>query len=145
LQIPFFLNVALAFSTYIPSFPFSPKYTFELAQKLDIAFSSLLNESNVETGEPLSGFNTGRKVTMTEKIRLRGLVERTRINVARVANEESVDEHSRITELMTDEDEDLMEEDAYTNNDEGVARIYERTIIDLGPSLDGAPNIGIPD
>ncbi|MCJ1445042.1 MAG: hypothetical protein MMC23_005547 [Stictis urceolatum] len=147
LQIPLLLNVAGAASSYLPSFPFAPKRTFQLLQNLDLAFASLLNGTSVETGDPLPGFESGRKVTLTEKIRLRGLVESTRLKVARLASGDSVDGESRVVDMTTDDEDEMMMDD---DSDEGygavemeVARTYERTLIDLGTVLDGASNIGI--
>lgn len=155
LQIPYFLTVALTLSSYLPSFTFSPRPTFHLLQKLDLVFSSLLHGRNVETGDTLPGFEGGRaKLSTTEKVRLRGLVERTRVTVVEVAgNRGSVDDASRATETQTDTEDDLSTTDN-ENAMEGVedadghgrwemeiARVYERTVVDLGQSLDSA-NVG---
>ena len=155
LQIPYFLTVALTLSSYLPSFTFSPRPTFHLLQKLDLVFSSLLQGRNVETGDTLPGFEGGRaKLSTTEKVRLRGLVERTRVTVVEVAgNRGSVDDASRATETQTDTEDDLSTTDN-ENAMEGVedadghgrwemeiARVYERTVVDLGQSLDSA-NVG---
>ena len=134
---------------YLPSFPFDPRRTFPLLQKLDFAFSSLLHGQNVETGETLSGFEGGRtKVTTTEKVRMRGIVERTRIAVVSVASKDgSVQGSSRVTETeddITTDDDDAMMDDIEHGIGSGswemeVARVYERTIVDLGATLDAAP------
>lgn len=93
----------------------------------------------------LPGFQDGRgKLTTTEKVRIRGLVERTRVAVVVVAGkDESVDDGSRVTE--TDEnmttDDDMTMGGTETGDERGrwemqVARVYERTIVDLGAALD---------
>ncbi len=147
------------------SFPFSPQPTFQLLQKLDVAFSSLLREANVQTGVCLPGFENGRgRLSTTEKVRIRSLVERTRVAVVEVAGENGsgMDSDSarkmmalsyRKTgeEFMTDYDGDETTEGSNYDNEprEGlqdgkgngrwemeVARVYERTIVELGLSLD---------
>ena len=145
LQTPYLLNVALTVSIYLPSFNFAPRRTFQLLQKLDVAFSSLLHGQNVESGEALPGFEYGRgKITTTEKVRIRGLVERTRLAVVVAAGKDrSIDERSRVIE--TDEnmttDDDVVMDGTETGEEHGgwemdVARVYERTIVDLGAALD---------
>ena len=140
LQIPFLLNIANATSTYLPSFAFSPRATFQLLRKLDSAFSSLLNWTDNETGEQLPGFDSGRRVTVTEKVRIRGIVENTRTVVVSVFSKGgSVVESTDATE---DEDEQ-MGDITGANEDIGigswemeVAKVYEKTIVDIGNALD---------
>ena len=152
LQIPYFLTVALTLSSYLPSFAFSPQSTFHLLQKLDLVFSSLLHGRNVETGDILPGFEGGRaKLSTTEKVRVRGLVERTRVTVVEVAGKRaSVDDVSRLTETQTETEDDIAttDDDNAMEDDGGhgrwemeIARVYERTIVDLGQFLESA-NVG---
>ncbi|MCJ1436215.1 hypothetical protein MMC27_005593 [Xylographa pallens] len=150
LQTPYLLNVALAVTTYLPSFTFTPRQTIQLLQKLDISFSSLLHGHNVETGEALPGFDGGRgKLTTTEKVRVRGLVERTRVAVIVAAGKlGSADGESRVTEtdeaLTTDDDmmEGLEDDASHGRWEMEVARVYERTLVDLGAALDSSNNNG---
>ena len=145
LQIPYLLNVALSVSTYMPSFDFAPRRTFQLLQKLDVAFSSLLHGQNVETGDALPGFEGGRgKLTTTDKVRLRGLVERTRVAVVMAAaKRSSIDGLSKATDtdgtLTTDDDTRMTDIDDSSGHDRWemeIARVYERTLVDLGAALD---------
>jgi hypothetical protein len=76
LQTPYLMNVALLAVSYMPAFTWAPKETLSLLRKLDIVFVGVL-----ESGE-------GKGVTMTEKVRLRALVERTRLVVIEVAGGE---------------------------------------------------------
>lgn len=153
--MPYFLTIALTLSSYLPSFTFSPRPTFHILQKLDLVFSSLLQGRDVETGDALPGFEGGSaRLSTTEKVRVRGLVERTRVIVVEVAGKRgSVDDVRKLTETPTDTEDDLLT----TGNDEAmegvedddghgrwemeVARVYERTIVDLGQFLDSA-NLG---
>ena len=145
--------MALTSCTCLKPFPFSPRSTFHLLHKLDMAFCSLLQGVNAETGEILPGFEGGRgKLSTTEKVRLKGLVERTRVAVVEVAgNGGSVtDTGDALPSDVETEDDDT------TDNDEGeamegvqpgadhgrwemeVARVYEKTIVELGVSLDAS-------
>jgi hypothetical protein len=144
LQIPFLLNIANALNEYMARFPFAPKPTLQLLQKLDFAFSSLLHGEDVETGEQLPGFESGRKVTTTEKVRLRSLVESTRVEVVEISRK------SRVSEDLESGIEDVTEtelesegfsqipghENERSKMDLDVARVYQRTLADLSESLD---------
>lgn len=137
-------------SSYLSSFSFSPPPTFQLLHKLDLAFSSLLQGTSVETGIPLPGFDGSRnKLSTTEKVRMRGLVERTRVAVVDVAGrEESMMHDTSEVQSLTETDDDSLNEDAdsidWDHIDGGhgrwemeIARVYEKTIEELGTSLDG--------
>ncbi|KAL8681322.1 MAG: hypothetical protein Q9186_002531 [Xanthomendoza sp. 1 TL-2023] len=152
LQVAFLLTIALTVMTSLPSFPFMPRPTFQLLQKLDLVFASLLRGVSAETGEALPGSEIGKsKLSTTEKVRMRGIVERTRLAVVEVAGKvESLPDASNTSQsMMTDTDDDFnatMTEDEDMDNleDEGshrrwemaIARVYERTINELGLALD---------
>ena len=92
------------------------------------------------TGDPLPGFETGRRVTTTEKIRLRGLVERTRVRLVDVSRGEAVEDESRgefqdLTSADETEDESMGYPVGEEDFDLDVARVYERTLADLGDTL----------
>jgi hypothetical protein len=159
LQIPFLLNIALAVTSYLPSFPFSPRRTFQLLQKLDLAFVSLLQGRNAETGEELPGFDGGKAVSTTEKVRIRGIVESTRVlvvNISRsggsLASESVTEETETETEGEMDVDTETDVESMGHHEDHGrgdgdwemeVARVYERTVVELGNALnDGTGLVG---
>lgn len=142
------------------SFPFFPQPTFRLLRKLDVVFASLLRGVHVQTGVTLPGFNNGGgKVRTTEQVRIKGLVERTRVAVVEVAGKDArmmtmdLDSARRIIETEDDFTTDGNETmDGSTNDNEtapgfntqegsgkwemDVARVYERTIVELGLSLD---------
>ena len=151
LQIPYLLNIAMAVTTYLPSFAFDPRQTFQLLQKLDLAFSSLLHGKDRETDETLPGFEGGRtKVTITEKVRMRGIVERTRVAVVGVASkDDSILDFFRVADtegdMTTDADtavEDIEDNGSHRRWEMQVARVYERTIVDLGAALDANARSG---
>ena len=85
---------------------------------------------------------------MTEKVRMRGIVERTRVVVVDVAGRGAIatytESSAQITgdDLTTDDDDDDatmngMEIDGHHGRWEmELARVYEKTIMELGTSLD---------
>ena len=165
LQIPYLLNLAVLTADFLPLFgptTRSTQATFRLVSKLDYAFSSLLTGHDTATGELLPGFEGGRTVTTTDKVRLKGIVDRTRLTVARVTSGESVvgDEEDVGEAMDTDTEgegeaggrdgtvtfegfEDNMDDEEDDEWEErGVASVYEKTIGELGDVL-GGPPIGI--
>jgi hypothetical protein len=153
-QKPYLLTVALNVNSYLPSFPFSPQPTFQLLRKLDLAFTSLLQGVNVETGFHLSGFQGGRgKMSTTEKVRLRGLVEGSRLAVVEVAgrsgNANDIGGSARSRTETDDElttDDDMMDNEEVDQGSAGwemeIARVYERTLVELGVSLNHSEGEG---
>ncbi|EDU47590.1 TFB6 domain containing protein [Pyrenophora tritici-repentis] len=165
LQIPYLLNLAVLGAEFLPLFASSTpstQATFRLLSKLDYAFSSLLTGHDAATGDQLPGFEGGRTVTTTDKVRLKGIVDRTRLTVTRVVSKESVvgdedyvgDSMDTDTEKETDASgrQATVTFEGFENNEEdeeddeweerGVASIYEKTIGQLGDVL-GGPPIGI--
>ncbi|KNG51971.1 hypothetical protein TW65_00986 [Stemphylium lycopersici] len=171
LQIPYLLNLAVLTADFLPLFGSttrSTQATFRLVSKLDYAFSSLLTGHDTATGDLLAGFEGGRRVTTTDKVRLKGIVDRTRLAVARVTSGESVvgDEEDVGEAMDTDtegegegegeaeaggrdgtvtfegfeDNTDDEEDDGW--EERGVASVYEKTIGELGDVL-GGPPIGI--
>lgn len=169
LQIPYLLNFAVLTIEFLPLFGTSTRSAqaaFRLIAKLDYAFSSLLVGHDSATGETLPGFDFGRNVSTTDKVRLKGIVDRTRLAVVRfmsgphVATDE-VDEGPMDTDTENERTKDtgMVTFEGFENNesDEGdgdddddddaweernVANIYEKTIGELGDVL-GGPPIGI--
>ncbi len=121
---------------------------FRLLAKLDFAFSSLLQGRDVDTGEPLPGFEGGRRLSGTEKVRIKGLVERTRVCVVGVMNSGEFDREDVEGESSRSGDDSMAEQNAVEDEPDGgewdmeVARVYDRTIVELGDTLGGSP-IGI--
>jgi len=167
LQIPYLLNLAVLTADFLPLFDSSTRSaqaTFRLLSKLDYAFSSLLTGHDTATGEFLPGFENGRTVTTTDKVRLKGVVDRTRLTVTRVMSGDSVvGDEGDVGEAMDTDTEVEAEAEAggrqgtvtfegFEDNDDdeededweerGVASVYEKTIGELGDVL-GGPPIGI--
>jgi hypothetical protein len=105
-------------------------------------------------------------VSTTDKVRLKGVVDRTRLTVVRAMEEESIVDDDEDTEETTDMDMDTDNErvtpgrggcdtvtfEGFEDNDEdedddeweerNIGSIYEKTIGELGDVL-GGPPIGI--
>ena len=160
LQIPYLISLALLLSTIIAGMPANPKQLFRVLAKLDHAFVSLLQGKDVDSGERLPGFENRRGVSGTEKVRIRSLIERTRRSVmeslksgelddAYESNDEDVDEKMDMDAEDDLEGELILEGDGpYAPGEEEeswemqIARVYDRTMVELGDSLE-TPNIGI--
>lgn len=154
LQVPYLINIALLLSGVIAGMPPSPRWLFRVLERLDHCFASLLQGRDVESGVTLPGFEMGRGVSGTEKVRVRSLVERTRVDVLEALKrgefEEEGDEDGERERMETDDEDGLVLEGGDDVVDEGeeetwdmqLARVYDRTIVELGDSLE-APNIGV--
>lgn len=170
LQVPYLLTIARMVCEFIPLFPSSPRSTFRLLEKLDVAFASLLTGKDLDTGEPLPGFEDARTLSTTDKVRIKGVVDRTRVVVVRRLGDGVVDEGDEEGDEADEGDQDGDEEgrregdakdgkgemvhfEGFDDDDEGedgdedweergMARVYERTIGELGDVLGGQP-IGI--
>lgn len=148
LQIPYLIRLATLVLQHIPSFPPAPKSMFMIINKLDYAFASLIQGHDLDTGEPLPGLGTARSVNATERVRIKSLIERTRVVVVQIMNatEFDVDDGDVDNQVMQDDDGEGMslDLDHMDNDDEmEIARVYDRTLVELGDTIDG-PNIGIP-
>ncbi|PPJ55173.1 hypothetical protein CBER1_05428 [Cercospora berteroae] len=158
LQVPYLISLSLMMGNIIQAMPPTPKSLFRTLGKLDHAFASLLQGRDVDTGERLPGFVGERGVSGTEKVRIRSLVERTRVHVVEAFKrgefeyEEPEEEEERDADRMdTDTDGELVLENAENdglddeeNNDFNlqIARVYDATMVELGDSLE-QPSIGL--
>jgi len=138
------LNIALAVTSYLPAFPAAPKATFGLLRKLDHAFASLLIGEDTVTSEILPGFATGKRAGMsrTDMVRCKSLVNETRVLIVEVmskgeveAEDESITESGTETDAMSIDMESAWDADEDKHNMD-VARVYEKTILQLGELLE---------
>ena len=150
LQIPYLISLALLTTTMIPAFPASPRQMFRLLGKLDHAFASLLQGVDIDTGHALPGFRTSRGVSGTEKVRIKSLVERSRVCVVDVMAKGEFDEDDEAGQddpvesdlegdLILEEVDDMAEAEDWTL---AVGKVYDRTLVEIGDTMDG-PAIGI--
>ena len=158
LQIPYLLNIGLLLHAVVQAMPPSPRSLFRLLGKLDRAFAGLLQGRDVETGETLPGFEGRRGVSGTEKVRVRSLVERTRVGVLEAFRrgefEDEVDEEVELGEGEEETDVEMLdgelvlegdgdqEEDEEESWDMQLAKVYDQTIVELGDSLE-EPTLGV--
>jgi hypothetical protein len=118
IQVPYMLNVALLTVSYLPYFPFAPEPTLELFARLDLVFVSLLT--------------SGTGLTMTEKVRLRSIVERTRLAAVDVAAGRGGNSSTEVVE--TEEDVEIAE-DEDSDDDFGVGVAPPDTDPDPAPEV----------
>ncbi|KAF3002666.1 hypothetical protein E8E13_009615 [Curvularia kusanoi] len=168
LQVPYLLTLAVLTAEFLPFFPNTTRSTqssFKLLAKFDYAFSSLLSGHDSASGSVLPGFEQGRRVATTDKVRLKGIVDRTRLTVVKALGGESIaDEEDELGEgeaMDTDtgaddvrrkEEPDTVVFEGFENNEDdeedeeweerNIGSIYEKTIGELGDVL-GGPPIGI--
>ncbi|KAF2721350.1 hypothetical protein K431DRAFT_224320 [Polychaeton citri CBS 116435] len=152
LQVPYLISMALLVSQLVAAMPVGGnggKKLFRCLGKLDRCFSSLIQGRDVEIGDALPGFGFGKCVSGTEKVRIRSLVERTRISVMEAFKSAEFEhfeepEEDRDGGLVLENEEDLGEEEEEEDDswDMLIARVYDRTVQELGDSLP-APDIGI--
>lgn len=151
LQVPYLINLALLLSTILTAMPPTPKTLFRLVGKLDHAFASLIQGRDIETGERLPGFDGRKAVSNTEKVRIRSLVERTRVSAIEAFKKGEFD-NEELDEVASNQNEDgdddlvmdgdVIEEDQDDSWDMQLARLYDHTVVELGDSLE-QPDIGI--
>lgn len=139
LQIPYLLTLALLAVNYIPGFSAAPRTMFRLLDKLDSAFASLIQGKDIETGEPLPGMNGRKGMTGTEKVRIKSLVERTRVTVVELMNKGDYEEEMDEQAETEDEEEDMgdYDYDAGTDFAMEVAKVYDKTLVELRDTLEG--------
>ncbi|KAF9882418.1 meiotic recombination protein dmc1 [Colletotrichum karsti] len=140
LQIPFLLKIASDFTQWIDAFPPSPKATFSVLTKLDHCFASLLSGRDIDTKEPLPGFENGMRagMTTTDMVRCRSSVEQTRLVIVEVLSKEPEEDDDEVEEMDTETEEEVFGS-AWDEDDDrlymDVARVYEHTIVQLGEKL----------
>lgn len=163
LQIPYLLNIANEFTEWVTKFPPQPEPLFAVLSKLDYCFASLLSGQDVDSKEALPGFENGLRgvVTKTDMVRCKSIVEQTRVVIVDVMSkqpdendgsdesETEDDTEKEITEAETDtegnysaaESSGFVDPNWEDPDDElymDVARVYERTLVQLGEVMDEA-------
>ncbi|KAK3332637.1 hypothetical protein B0T19DRAFT_439457 [Cercophora scortea] len=166
LQIPYLLNIANDFNTWITSFPPAPVATFASLRKLDHCFSSLLSGQDIETKETLPGFENGLRhgMSRTDMVRCKSIVEMTRVLIVDVMTQEREPEDGGAEDMegpLTADDTDIemandaVGDDGVDDNDDDdddddddmdmqmdVARVYENTLVQLGLTLGEGGGVG---
>lgn len=139
LQIPYLLTLAGQVCSYLQAFTFSTSF-FALAGKIDEAFASLLQPPN--NGNP-GGFPPYH-VSTTDKVRIKSLVEETRVAAVNAASASghvaSIEDSSEIDTEDDDDDGTTVQNDEEEQSDTlavplKLSRVYKRTLEILGDSL----------
>jgi len=155
------LNIASEMNTWLPAFPPSPKATFSILKKLDHCFASLLAGQDLDSKEPLPGFENGLRggMSRTHMVRCKSIVQDTRVVIIDVMNEEPEEEEDaagagqRATEDESDRDgptdwskvslSKLVDEEEDDNPVYmEMARVYEKTLVQLGETLMEGGGVG---
>lgn len=164
LQIPYLLNIANEFTEWVTKFPPQPEPLFTVLNKLDYCFASLLAGQDADTKETLPGFENGIRgvITKTDMVRCKSIVEQTRVVIVDVMRkqpdengggddgtetETGDDTEKEITEAETDtegnysaaESTGFVDPNWEDPDDElymDVARVYEKTLVQLGEVMD---------
>ena len=152
LQVPYLLNIANEFNSWLSSFAPSPNATFGVLRKLDHCFTSLLAGRDMETKEHLPGFENGLRggMSKTDMVRCKSLVGQTRIIIVDVMSKErdldDDDEETEVTETEDDTEMDMPRHAGGWDEDDerlhmDVARVYENTLVALGEILGAAGEV----
>ncbi|OAP65001.1 hypothetical protein AYL99_00973 [Fonsecaea erecta] len=135
IQIPYLLSLAGLACSYLHAFPFSTS-VFALTSKIDQGFATLLQPPENGTVPTTAPYH----VSMTEKVRIKSLIEETRVAAVNAASGSGHD--ARVHDLSEteteDDDKDPEEDDDQPQNMSislGLSRIYRRTMEILGDSL----------
>ncbi|KAK5114002.1 hypothetical protein LTR62_003125 [Meristemomyces frigidus] len=158
LQVPYLINLASLLSSVISGMPPAPKSLFQCLGKLDHCFASLIQGRDIETDQQLPSFFGQKVMSDTEKVRIRSLVERTRVAIVEAFKKGEFEEESGGEMQQSGDDEDVdmdtdgelvlegslsrFGEEEEDSIDMQLARVYDRTIQELGGSLEG-PGIGV--
>lgn len=126
---------------YSQAFPFSPSL-FSIVARIDEGFASLLQPSALRDAEPLMHYT----VSMTEKVRIKSLIEETRVAAVNAASSSGV-----LTSVqdLSEVDSDDQDSDTTVEPDNGqdaqqsrtfsiplsLSRVYKKTLEILGDSL----------
>jgi ribosomal protein L12E/L44/L45/RPP1/RPP2 len=125
---------------YLPAFPFSTSL-FYITAKIDLGFASLLQASDEST---ITAPKVAHHVSVTEKVRIKSLVEETRIAAVNVASASSLASSVQdLSETDTEDHEDDGSEEADEEQQDesnmsislALSRVYKRTLEILGDSL----------
>ncbi|KAG0138053.1 hypothetical protein HOY82DRAFT_546243 [Tuber indicum] len=145
LQIQYLLQIANSFNDYISSFPPRFESTLGLLDKLDRCFHSLITGSSANSYVPSLALS-GSRMNMTERVRLKSIIERTRLHVVGLAEgmmEVPDPPAGEDVPGVGDQEPGNSPVDALGgDSEEGgealeieLSRVYERSLVEIGESL----------
>ncbi|EFR02890.1 hypothetical protein MGYG_05891 [Nannizzia gypsea CBS 118893] len=129
IQVPYMITLAGLVDSYLRDYAWQARSTFALLDRLDAMLAALLAAD--EEGERVEGGGGGgggrKRVSMTERVRIKSLVEGTRVTVFDVRDEAAE---------ADDDDEEDDEVDAAVEAEEAevgrwemaAARVYEKSL-----------------
>jgi hypothetical protein len=135
--VSYCISLATLIQEFMDSFEPAAGPTLALLNKLDVAFASLVTGKNAETGQPLPGFERGSVISMTEKVRIKSIVDQTRMVAVRVLGDDYDDEDG--DEMTESEAEEAGVIPVVSRTNMRIAMVYDRTIGVLGKELDTSP------
>lgn len=123
IQVPYFQAVALAVMEYLPAFPPARTSTLRLVRKVDFCLASLVAGKDVESEEVLPGFEEvgQRWLSRTDVVRLKGILDGTRVVLFDVF-EKGDRERRRRSEERTDGEEEETDVDMEKETDDETVR-----------------------
>ncbi|EOD51967.1 putative meiotic recombination protein dmc1 protein [Neofusicoccum parvum UCRNP2] len=134
LQIAYLLTLADLVNEYMKGFAVAPAPLFRSLEKLDYAFASLLQGRDVESGEVLPGFEA------VVEVMLKHDPEMDDEEDEEMAGESGAD---NAADFDLPVDEDFGADDVEGTWDMKTAKVYDKTLVELGDDLTNAPPIGL--
>lgn len=140
LQIPYLLSLAGIIADYLPAFPFIEGPTIRLVDKLDQAFANLLSQRR-DSMASIAVEGHHYLVSVTDRVRIRSVIESTRIIAVKVSAERSAFAYVQDdSESFTNTDyQNSTTADHNRHNrdllDMSISTMYERSLSILGDSL----------
>ena len=116
-QIPYLLQIANTFNDYMAYFPLDLKTTFTFLDLLDRCFYTLITGTALPENSPLPPHMAVKQLNQTEKVRLKSIIERTRLHC--VKNMEDGPTHAQYSEAEVGNMTPAPEHDLEHENPEG--------------------------
>lgn len=149
LQIHYLLQMANSFNDYLASFPPQLEPTLRLLDTFDRCFYTLITGSSVDPSIPLSPAVSVYRMNMTERVRLKSIVERTRLHIVKLAGGRMVapdppTEGVQGTGDRAEDGMDIRNGDETGSDGDGpedehleieVASVYDRSLVEIGENL----------
>ncbi|KAL0635876.1 hypothetical protein Q9L58_005119 [Maublancomyces gigas] len=137
--------MANSFNDYLASFPPQLKSTLSLLDTFDRCFYTLITGSSVDPSTSLSSEFSVSRMNMTEKVRLKSIIKRTRLHIVKLAEKSmSTPDLPTDTDGKDDDEMDIEtgdETDVDGDNQEHeeweieVMKVYDRSLIQIGEGL----------
>ncbi|KAH0606713.1 uncharacterized protein H6S33_003547 [Morchella sextelata] len=150
LQIHYMLQMANSFNDYLASFPPHLKVTLRLLDTFDRCFYTLITETSADPSTPLPPAFSAYQMNMTEKVRLKSMIERTRLHVVKLLesgrgapdplteNAGNFGERNEQIDIDTENETEVDGCGSYADDEEleiEVSKVYDRCMVQLGEGL----------